>query len=145
MNIDEINIIYKAKEKEIKLFDEDFVKNNKNNCRLIINGKEQDLKEKYTFGLFSTKKEVLEIKLKGITNITNMRNMFNGCSSLSSLPDISKWNTSNVTNMSFMFNGCSSLSSLPDISRWNTSNVKDITSMFDGCKDSLNIPEKFKK
>ena len=145
MNIDEINIIYKAKEKEIKLFDEDFVKNNKNNCRLIINGKEQDLKEKYTFGLFSTKKEVLEIKLKGITNITNMSGMFNGCSSLSSLPDISKWNTSNVTNMSGMFYGCSSLSSLPDISKWNTSNVTDMRNMFDRCKDSLNIPEKFKK
>ena len=172
MNIDEINIIYKAKEKEIKLFDEDFVKNNKNNCRLIINGKEQDLKEKYTFGLFSTKKEVLEIKLKGITNITNMSYMFYGCSSLSSLPDISKWNTSNVTdmscmfdrcsslsslpdiskwntsnvtNMSCMFYGCSSLSSLPDISKWNTSNVTNMSGMFNGCKDSLNIPEKFKK
>ena len=57
MNIDEINIIYKAKEKEIKLFDEDFVKNNKNNCRLIINGKEQDLKEKYTLDYLVQKKK----------------------------------------------------------------------------------------
>ena len=35
--------------------------------------------------------------------------MFRGCSSLSSLPDISKWNTSNVTNMSNMFSGCSNI------------------------------------
>ena len=55
-----------------------------------------------------------------------MRSMFLGCSLLSSLPDISKWNTSNVTNMENMFKGCSSLSSLPDISKWNTSNVKNI-------------------
>ena len=32
-----------------------------------------------------------------------MNNMFFGCSSLSSLPDISKWNTNNVTNMNNMF------------------------------------------
>ena len=44
-----------------------------------------------------------------------MSNMFEGCSLLSNLSDISKWNTSNVTNMSYMFHGCSSLLSLPDI------------------------------
>ena len=118
MNIDEINIIYKVEDIEVKLFGDTFVKNNKNNCKLIVDGKEQELKTYYTFGFFSTKKDTLEIKLKGITNITNISLMFNGCSSLLSLPDISKWNTSNVTNMSGMFNGC---------------------------KDSLNIPEKFKK
>ena len=46
--------------------------------------------------------------------------MFNACSSLSSLPDISNWNTSNVNKMLFMFNECSKLSSLPDISKWET-------------------------
>ena len=56
--------------------------------------------------------------------------MFSWCSSLSSLPDISNWNTNNVTNMSEMFNGCSSLSSLPDISNWNTNNVTNISGIF---------------
>ena len=32
--------------------------------------------------------------------------MFRACSSLSLLPDISKWNTNNVNNMSGMFYGC---------------------------------------
>ena len=59
--------------------------------------------------------------------------MFNNCSSLSSLPDISKWNTNNCTNMSEMFYGCSSLFSLPDISKWNTKNVYSMNRMFDGC------------
>ena len=36
--------------------------------------------------------------------------MFNECKSLSSLPDISKWNTNNFNNMSYMFNECKSLS-----------------------------------
>ena len=36
-----------------------------------------------------------------------MSYIFYGCSSLSSLPDISKWNTNKVTYMSYMFDGCS--------------------------------------
>ena len=32
--------------------------------------------------------------------------MFSECKSLSSLPDISKWNTNNVDNMCYMFIGC---------------------------------------
>ena len=42
-------------------------------------------------------------------NVTNMRSMFYGCSSLISLPDISKWDTKNVTDMSDMFYGCHNL------------------------------------
>ena len=38
-----------------------------------------------------------------------MSSMFAECSSLSSLPDISKWNTNNVTNMDYMFDGCSNI------------------------------------
>ena len=71
--------------------------------------------------------------------------IINFCSSLTSLPDISKWNTTNVTDMSYMFEGCSSLTSLPDISKWNTTNVSNMSCMFNGCKSSLNIPSKFKK
>ena len=70
--------------------------------------------------------------------------MFLGCSSLSSLQDISKWNTNNVTNMSNMFYYCSSLSSLPDISKWNTNNVINMSYMFDGCKIKLKIAGKYK-
>ena len=57
--------------------------------------------------------------------------MFEGCSSLSSLPDISKWNTNNVTNIIGMFNRCSSLSSLDDISKWNTNNVMRLPNSFE--------------
>ena len=49
----------------------------------------------------------------------NMNGVFNGCSSLISLPDISKWETRYVINMSDLFSGCNSLISLPDISKWN--------------------------
>ena len=112
MNIDEINLQYKVEDDEVKLFSKIFVENNMNNCKLLINGKEQELKDTYTFGLFRTKKDILEIKLKGITKITNMCGMFFNCSSLSSLNDISKWNTSNVTNICGVFRNCTSLLSI---------------------------------
>ena len=41
--------------------------------------------------------------------------------------------------MSFMFNGCSSLSSLLDISKWNTNNITDICDMFDRCSSLPSI------
>ncbi len=52
-----------------------------------------------------------------------MEYIFAGCTSLESLPDISKWDTREVTNMSGMFVGCMSLKSLRTISKWNTQNV----------------------
>ena len=73
------------------------------------------------------------IKLINIQNVTNMSGMFYGCKVLTSLPDISKWDTKNVTDMSGMFYGCSTLSSLPDITKWDTLNVIDINKMFDRC------------
>ena len=89
-------------------------------CKMIIDNMEYEIKEKYNVKNYNN--NILKIKLKGIDNITNMSYMFYGCSSLLSLPDISRWNTNNVTDMSYMFYNCSSLSSLSDISKWNTNN-----------------------
>ena len=109
-DISEINIIYDINKKDnINIFGSEFVKNNINRCKMIIDNKEYKIAEEYNI-----KKKInnnkLKIILKGIDNITNMSYMFSGCSSLSSLPDISKWNTNNVINMNGMFYGCSSLS-----------------------------------
>ena len=133
-NTDEITIIYKNKKidnineeikKEIKnelgeemsknkLFGEIFVRNNKENCKIVINGKEKELVSFYDIEKLEENR-ILEIKLKGINIIKNMSFMFCGCLSLLSLPDISKWNTNSVTNMVGIFFGCSSLTELPDI------------------------------
>ena len=43
-----------------------------------------------------------------------MNSIFSGCSSLISLPDISKWKTSDINNINNMFSYCSSLISLPN-------------------------------
>ena len=86
-------------------------------------------------GIFPNCEPLIFIAYKPIYHniFTNMKEMFYNCISLSSLPDISKWNTSLVNNMSGLFSGCSSLLYLPDISEWNTSNVTNISEMFCNC------------
>jgi len=64
--------------------------------------------------------------------------MFKGCTSLISIPDISKWNTSKANNARSMFENCSSLVSLPDLSKWKTS--IDMNSIFDNCISSISLP-----
>ena len=111
----EIVMRYKTNEKNrIQIFGEDFVKNYKNKCKIKINGKENKLTAYYENELKSGNE--IEIILVGIDKINSMESLFSDCSSLTSLPDISKWNTSNIVSMRNLFNGCSSLTSLPDIS-----------------------------
>ena len=142
MNFDEIKLIYKINnQKEIKLFSKDFVETYKKSCKIIIGNKKQELKEKYSLGIFHKKKDILELSLKGITNITKTTYMFNDCDSLLSLPDLNKWNTINIKNMSWMFSNCTLLSSLPDISNWNISNVSDLRCMFYNCTALKSLPD----
>ena len=61
-----------------------------------------------------------------------MRKMFDRCSSLISLPDISKWNT-DQKRIGDIFNECISLSYLPDLKNWKFSSVKFESNKFEGC------------
>ena len=76
--------VYEGDKKNIRIFGDIFVDNNKNICKMIIDNKELDITGKYNIENYKNNK--LEIKLKGINNVTNMSNIFSGCSSLSSLP-----------------------------------------------------------
>ena len=64
-------------------------------------------------------------------NVTNMHGMFGNCSSLANI-DLSSFNTANVTDMSTMFDGCSSLTVL-DLSSFNTANVSEMWYMLSDC------------
>jgi len=144
--------------KKIRLLGEEFVKNNKKNCSLIINGENNELREEYELTNINTILRITLLKTNYITDMSymfdncvdllsisddskwitneveNMRNMFNNCESLESLTKIiSKWDTSKVKDMSYMFNGCKSLPFLPDISNWNTNEVKNMSFMFGDC------------
>ena len=99
--ISEINLIYDINKGNINIFGYEFVRNNINICRMTIDNKECEIIEEYNIKTYNNNK--LKITLKGINNVTDMIFMFYECSSLTSLPDISKINTNNATNMSHMF------------------------------------------
>ena len=108
----EMTLIYKNNDDKIKLFGEELIENNKDNCFLLIDDKINELCSEYNF---NKKEKYIKLKLIEENEINNMSNIFSSCESLSSLSDISKWNTNNVNNMSYMFSYCESLSSLSDI------------------------------
>ena len=135
-----IHIVDKDMDK-IKIFDGPFIKNNKNNCYMIINGEQKELCEYLELNNYYKEKNEIEIILVENKVITDMSYMCSGCSMLKSLPDIDKWDTKNVTNMSNMFSYCSSLKSLPDISNWNIKKVTDFKNMFCGCNSLKQFPD----
>ena len=48
--------------------------------------------------------------------------MFSGCSLLSNIESLEKWDLSNGKDFSFIFKECSSLSDIKGIEKWNVSN-----------------------
>ena len=159
----EYNNNYENQSLDIRIFGENFVKNNANNFVLFIDGKEEKLKEKAKID----PKKPLKIKLikinetedlsemfykcdclSGINinkkwntaNLKKMNGMFYGCKALKNLPDISNWETNKITDFSSMFEGCEIIESLPDISNWNVDNVKNMSNMFNGCESLEKLP-----
>jgi len=134
MGNNEIELIYNINEEDkergkINILGKSFVNNYKNICKIIYENNEYELNKEFKIN----NNNILKIRLKNILDISNMNNIFNGCDSLSSLTDLSKWDTTNINNMSFIFYNCTELESLPDISKWNTENVINMTGLF-GCE-----------
>ena len=78
-DISEINIIYDInKGNSIRIFGHNFIENNKNICKMIIDKKEFKIREEYKV---KKKNNKLKIILKGIDNVTNMSGMFRECKS----------------------------------------------------------------
>ena len=141
---DEITIEYKFNNinDKIKIFGKNFVENNKNNCKIILNGKEIDLCIHLNKKDLNLVDNTLRIKLKGINNIINISYMFERCESSSiSIPDIAKWNTNKIIDMNHLFYKCYTLNILPDISNFNTENVTNFNSMFCCCGSITSLPD----
>ena len=138
---DYITIIYKINknDKEVQIFGDNFVKNNNDKCTIIYKNKEYELMSK--FDITNINNNLLEIILKGFSNVTNMSYMFSKCNCLLYIPNISKWDTTNIEDMSYLFYDCSTIEYLPDISVWNVKNVKNMTEMFSGCSSLLSLPD----
>ena len=173
----EVNFTFKEKIKyqkinkknnnqKLRIFNDEFVTNNKSNFKIIFNEKELSLSP-FLDITNNTKSNIIEITLVQTNQITDLSNMFSECEELylfpglcklniekvtnisnlfknckiRNIPDLSKWNTSNIINMSGLFRGCSLLFSLPDISKWNTSKVIDMSYVFMGCSSLKQLPE----
>ena len=132
---------YKNKNnKSIRIFGENFVKNNKGNFKIIYNNNIQDLKEKIE--KLEIKEDIIEVKLIQLKKSNNLSYMFCNCSSLISINNNLKWDINdNIINMSHMFYGCKSLFSLPDISDWDTSNVTFMDAIFGDCESLKSLPD----
>ena len=139
--LNKMKMVYNTKNSDIiKIVSEKFIKNNKDNCKIIINGNERELSEFIDISSMGNNGEI-EVQLKETKTITNMNHIFFDCFDLISLPDFSEWDTSNVTSMQSLFNGCNSLTNLSDISKWNIENVKTIKNIFWGCKKLTQLPD----
>ena len=101
----EMTIIYKNNNKKVKIFDELFIKCNKDKCYILIDDKMNEICSEYEF---NKKEENIIIKLIEYDNIEDMSYMFLNCKSLLSI-DISKWNMNNIKYFYCMFFGCSSI------------------------------------
>ena len=139
MNKDKLNSIKESISYD-KLFGENFVKNNKHLCKIIIGNREYELKSYLQNENDEVKKNEFEIKLKGINRITNLSCMFAGCLSLDSIKNFEKLNTINIEDFCFLFSFCK-ISFIPDISKWDTRNVIYINHMFFHCRNLKSIPD----
>ena len=128
-NKNEINIIYETNEEGFEnIFGDEFVKNNKNNIELIINGNKNNLIEKYNL-----RKGENKIKIIIKNKIKNLKFMFDECKSLKNIEEIKYLDTKEIEDFSFMFCSCSSLSDIKGLENWDVSNGKDFSCIFYEC------------
>ena len=122
----EINLIYKTENKgKQNLFGKNFVKNNKNNIELIINGIKSPLIEEYDL-----EEGINNIKLIIKNDLINLEGMFKECSTLYNIDELKYLNTSNCINFSRMFMKCSLLSDIKALEKWDVSKGTDFSFMF---------------
>ena len=88
----EIICRYEIKEdsQKIKIFGNEFIKNNKNNFDFFINGKLNNIRDEINNSFWEKNDKIIEIKLLEKNKCTSMKSMFYGCESLISISEESK-------------------------------------------------------
>ena len=126
--------------KNIKLFDPIFVKNNKDKLFVEINKENQKELSVY----FHNKNNLQNLNVVLIENtknrVTDLSYMLNNCKNLESV-DFSNFNTTNIQSMEAMFQMCP-LIQLPDsIIKFSSPDLVNIRAMFCKCLKLETIPE----
>ena len=146
-----------------RIFDEDFVKRNRNKSRIIYKYKEYSLKEFFEEIDKDCKPgQEIKFKFRFLHSILNLYRMFYCCNNLLSITDDTKVNQEQVVaklkyglsiskrkekeyvkiiDIGCMFYGCKSLKSLPDLSKWNIKNVIFMESIFYECESLISLPD----
>ena len=83
----------------------------------------------FVFNGTGDRNKIIEIKNWGALNLGNSGNYFEGCNNLTitanNLLDLT-W----TTNFRFGFANCSSLTTIPQMNKWNVTNITDMSNMF---------------
>ena len=122
---------------EIQIFGDDFVENNRDKFKLIINNEYSDLKsttiikDKYLEIILVQKSKTI---IQDFNNVENINFMFNGCTEIKKLDLTLFGSFENVINMDSVFSECNNLIEIKGIELWNTVKVKIMASMFNGCE-----------
>ena len=66
------------------------------------------------------------------SNVVNMSAIFYNSDKLTNVGNLGNWKTSQVTDMNSMFASASNLTNVGDLSNWDTSKVRSMRSMFEG-------------
>ena len=137
------------KEKAIKLFGAEFVKNNKDKCYLRLNDSDNNIMHNCDLCEYINIDKIPDIgkQIKSFNVILvqtdyfiDMSYMFFECFDLMAANEISLLKTEKVKNMSSMFLACKKLNELKDIGNLNTSQVTDMTLMFGWCVSLKELP-----
>ena len=168
--LNELNLAYKVNKNDsvIRLFGNNFVENNKNNFKLVVNEKEVPFNDTIQKNSIEENTNIIKVTLKEIkpvsdysylffqcdsllhfynadkmnlSHVINISHLFAQCKTLISVPDISSWDVSNITKMDSIFFGCHSLLEIPDISKWDIKNATDLNNFFGDCYGLKEIPD----
>ena len=125
----------------IKIFGEEFVKNNKDKCKLLLIDTEEENEINHELCAFldldvidevSHGKSSLWICLIPNEDLTDLSFMFDKCATLISVEGLNSINTEKVTSMKSMFNLCVMLQEV-NVSKMNTAELTDVSQMFRKC------------
>ena len=142
----ELKLIDKIKnKKEVRIFGEQFVKNNINANIEIKNELESydgEIKDIINFENYNTKSK-FNITISNIDNINNLSNMFNKCTEIESLKISLNIDTERIIDLSNMFLKCTSLQELiiDSIEEKYFSNVINLSCLFANCKKLRILPD----
>ena len=146
----------KNKNEEIYLFGENFVKNNKDKCYLIIDNTDCELRSKYQFlktgeqivtlvikddninfkGMFfffDSFIDKLFIALMGMSSLYSKYKKINNLIDISSLENL---DVSECEDLSFMFCGCVNVKNFDCLKNWDISKCKNLEGIFGYCSFS---------